>query len=174
VALRTQRTGRSAAQRFTRGRTAQGGAGQASSEVAFAEGKCGPGPKASGPLGSRPGSRFVIQRHHASRLHWDLRLEMEGVARSWAVPKEPPTTPGVKRLAVMVEDHPVPYMDFEGVIPEGEYGAGTVERWDAGTYRLEEARKGRLVLTLKGRQLEGRYALINTSGKNWLFFKTAG
>lgn len=141
-------------------------------ELAFAEGACGPVPGATGPLGSRPGTRFVVQRHNASRLHWDLRLEMEGVARSWAIPKEPPAAPGIKRLAIMVEDHPLSYMDFEGVIPKGEYGAGTVERWDSGSYRVEETGKNRLVVHLAGRRLRGRYVLVNTAGTQWLFFKS--
>ncbi len=145
---------------------------QPASEVAFALGKCGPVPKASGPLGSEPGTRFVIQRHDASRLHWDLRLEMEGVARSWAVPKEPPTRPGIKRLAIRVEDHPVAYMAFEGVIPKGGYGAGAVERWDSGSYRLEEAGENRLVLRFAGGRLRGRFVLVNTSGNQWLLFKS--
>lgn len=140
--------------------------------VAAAEGPCGPVPEASGPLGSRPGTRFVVQRHAASRLHWDLRLEMEGVARSWAVPKEPPGVKGVRRLAILQPDHAVEYMDFEGVIPEGEYGAGEVEIWDRGRYTLEEGGKGKLLVRLGGERLRGRYLLLNTAGKQWLFFKT--
>lgn len=140
--------------------------------AAVADAACGPVPKASGPLGSRPGTRFVVHRHAASRLHWDLRLEMEGVARSWAVPKEPPEAKGVRRLAIMQPDHAVEYMGFEGVIPEGEYGAGEVEIWDGGRYALEERGKGKLVVRLEGQKLRGRYLLVNTAGKQWLFFKT--
>lgn len=136
------------------------------------EGLCGPVPEASGPLGSRPGTRFVVHRHAASHLHWDLRLEMEGVARSWAVPKEPPGERGVRRLAIMQPDHAVEYMEFEGIIPEGEYGAGKVEIWDKGRYALEDRGKGKLLVSFEGRRLRGRYLLLNTAGKQWLFFKT--
>jgi len=113
----------------------------------------------------------VIHRHAASRLHWDLRLEMEGVARSWAVPKEPPRVKGVRRLAIVQPDHAVEYMGFEGVIPEGEYGAGRVEVWDEGRFGLEERGPGKLVVRLEGERLRGRYLLLNTAGKQWLFFK---
>ncbi len=119
---------------------------------------------------------FVIQKHHARRLHYDLRLEMDGVLKSWAIPKEPSSKPGVKRLAVQVEDHSLDYADFEGIIPKGYYGAGKVEIWDKGTYRLLERSDTKIVFELQGKRLQGKYALIKLrpgkDPKNWLFFKT--
>ena len=126
-------------------------------------------PKGSGEADS--GNIYVIQKHQATHLHYDLRLEMDGVLKSWAVPKTPPTERGVKRLAVQVEDHPVGYADFEGTIPEGEYGAGTVEIWDKGQYVLKERDEDKLVFEVKGRKLQGIYCLVRFKGKNWLFFK---
>jgi len=118
------------------------------------------------------GNIYVIQRHAATRLHYDLRLEMDGVLKSWAVPKEPPVKPGVRRLAVEVEDHPVDYADFEGIIPEGEYGAGTVEIWDKGTYKLIDKKESKLIVDINGEKLKGAYVLVRFKGpKNWLFFK---
>jgi DNA ligase D-like protein (predicted 3'-phosphoesterase) len=119
---------------------------------------------------------YVIQKHAASRLHWDLRLEEGGVLKSWAVPKEPPSEPGVRRLAVEVEDHTLAYAGFEGTIPEGEYGAGKVEIWDKGTYVLLEKTEGKRVVDLHGRKLRGPYALVRIKEKKpgekpWLFFK---
>ena len=115
---------------------------------------------------------FVIQKHAARRLHYDLRLEMDGVLKSWAVPKEPPRTAGVKRLAVQVEDHPIEYADFEGIIPEGHYGAGKVEIWDRGSYILKERTDKKIVFELNGEKLKGTYVLLKFKGdKNWLFFK---
>jgi DNA ligase D-like protein (predicted 3'-phosphoesterase) len=130
---------------------------------------------------------FVIQKHAASRLHYDFRLEVDGVLKSWAVPKGPSTDPREKRLAVETEDHPLAYADFEGVIPEGEYGAGRVIVWDAGPYRVlpgedgeapdagEALRKGYLDVWLEGRKVRGGYALIHAKvgGKheNWLLVK---
>ena len=119
---------------------------------------------------------YVIQKHRASRLHYDLRLEEGGVLRSWAVPKVPLNTEGVKRLAVQTEDHPIGYENFEGAIPENQYGAGTVEIWDKGTYRPLEATPAKMVVEVSGRRLKGRFALIRIKGreggeKNWLFFK---
>lgn len=129
-----------------------------------------------GEIKSRSELVYVIQKHQATHLHYDLRLEEEGVLKSWAIPKEPPTTPGIKRLAVETEDHPLGYEDFEGVIPEGEYGAGTVEIWDKGSYVPLEIEPGKKVIEIKGKKLKGKYALIKIktkdgSDKNWLFFK---
>jgi DNA ligase D-like protein (predicted 3'-phosphoesterase) len=116
--------------------------------------------------------RFVVQKHDATRLHYDFRLEMDEVLKSWAIPKEPPTEPNIKRLAVEVDDHPVSYMTFEGTIPEGEYGAGTVEIWDKGTYTLKSRSSDKIVFTLRGEKLAGDYILVRfKEDKNWLFFK---
>ena len=119
-------------------------------------------------------SRFVIHKHKATHLHYDFRLEMEGVLKSWAVPKGVPEEPGVKRLAVAVEDHPLDYIDFEGIIPESQYGAGRVEIWDSGEYELESIEKNKLVFILHGKKAKGRYAMIHTNDKNWLIFKIKG
>ena len=118
--------------------------------------------------------RFVIQKHQATHLHYDFRLEMDGVLKSWAVPKEPSTKSGVKRLAVQVEDHALDYINFEGTIPEGMYGAGTVEIWDKGTYVLKTRKKNKIEFTLHGSKLKGDYVLIRFRNKNWLFFKKKG
>jgi len=120
---------------------------------------------------------FVIHKHFASHLHWDLRLEMDGVLKSWAVPKEPPMTKSVKRLAIQVEDHSLNYADFEGEIPEGNYGAGKVEIWDNGTYELIEKSNKEIKIVLHGKKLKGKFVLVKTKygkqkGKSWLFFKT--
>jgi DNA ligase D-like protein (predicted 3'-phosphoesterase) len=117
---------------------------------------------------------FVVHRHEARRLHWDLRLEMNGVLKSWAVPKEPPIESGVRRLAIMVEDHPLEYANFQGIIPEGHYGAGKVEIWDKGTYKPIEVTDKKIVFQLNGEKLKGEYVLLkyDKSGENnWLFFK---
>ena len=119
---------------------------------------------------------FVIHEHHASHLHWDLRLEMDGMLKSWAVPKEPPAEKGTKRLAVQVEDHPMQYATFKGIIPEGNYGAGKVEIWDNGYYELKHKDAKKIEFNLHGKRLNGMYVLVKTSygskpGKSWLFFK---
>jgi bifunctional non-homologous end joining protein LigD len=129
-------------------------------------------------------SRFVIQKHDASRLHYDFRLEMEGVLKSWAVPKGLPWKRGEKHLAVEVEDHPIDYEDFEGVIPQGNYGGGTVMVWDRGNYYvhgedpLAALKKGRLHMVLEGKKIRGDWTLIRTrieGGKNqWLLLKSDG
>jgi DNA ligase D-like protein (predicted 3'-phosphoesterase) len=116
--------------------------------------------------------KFVIQKHAATHLHYDFRLEMDGVLKSWAIPKEPPTVPGVKRLAVQVEDHALSYMYFEGTIPEGEYGAGKVEVWDKGTYAIRHRSPNKIMFTLHGEKLSGDYTLLRfKKDENWLFFK---
>jgi DNA ligase D-like protein (predicted 3'-phosphoesterase) len=118
------------------------------------------------------GNIYVIQKHAATHLHYDLRLEMDGVLKSWAVPKEPPSALGVRRLAVQVEDHPVEYANFAGTIPKGEYGAGTVEIWDRGTYKLIERKDDKLIVEIDGQKLKGVYVLLQfRDQKNWLFFK---
>jgi DNA ligase D-like protein (predicted 3'-phosphoesterase) len=117
--------------------------------------------------------RFLVQEHHARRLHWDFRLELDGVLKSWAVPKGVPVEPGIKRLAVEVEDHPLSYYGFEGTIPEGDYGAGIVKVWDKGEYILELREPRKYHILLKGRKLKGDYRLINFKDKNWLIYKTA-
>ncbi len=117
------------------------------------------------------GNVYVIQKHQATHLHYDLRLEMDRVLKSWAVPKTPPIEKGVKRLAVQVEDHSIEYADFEGRIPEGQYGAGTVEIWDKGQYIIKERDEKKLVFEIKGIKLKGDYCLVRLKGRNWLFFK---
>ncbi|REF37685.1 DNA ligase D-like protein (predicted 3'-phosphoesterase) [Thermasporomyces composti] len=118
------------------------------------------------------GATFVIQEHHARRLHWDFRLEREGVLVSWALPKGLPTDPKKNHLAVQTEDHPLEYATFEGEIPRGEYGAGTVTIWDHGTYVCErwDDREVKVVLHGKG-PAQGRYALIHTHDNNWLIHR---
>ncbi len=152
-----------------------------------------PEPKGSSadenPDAGKPGAtgRFVIHKHDASQLHYDFRLEADGALKSWAVPKGPSTDPSEKRLAVMTEDHPFDYAGFEGVIPEGQYGAGTVMVWDTGTYEntttddedepvsiAEGLEAGRLTVRLDGDKLSGGYALVHTgfrSEKDWLLVK---
>ncbi|MHA1594847.1 MAG: DNA polymerase ligase N-terminal domain-containing protein [Candidatus Baldrarchaeia archaeon] len=117
--------------------------------------------------------RFVIHKHLAKRagLHWDLRLEMDGVLKSWVLRKEPPAITGVKRLAIEVEDHDIDYLYFEGEIPDGFYGAGTVEIWDRGTYVLKKRGKNTIVFFLDGGRLRGTYVLRRMEGRRWLFFR---
>jgi DNA ligase D-like protein (predicted 3'-phosphoesterase) len=119
--------------------------------------------------------RFVVHEHDASHLHYDFRLEMEGVLRSWAIPKGPSMDPSDKRLAVRVEDHPLEYADFEGAIPEGEYGAGRVAIWDRGAYSLLEKKEDKIVFFLEGIKLHGNFTLIrlrgSRKGNEWLLIK---
>ncbi|HEV8339256.1 MAG TPA: non-homologous end-joining DNA ligase [bacterium] len=143
-------------------------------------------PEPEGKVAARSGNRFVIQEHHATRFHHDFRLEMAGVLRSWAVPKGISLNPDDKRLAVAVEDHPLDYIDFEGTIPEGNYGAGAVMVWDRGTYESLEGdpaegfKKGKLTVVLRGQKIQGEFHLVRTrmggrgggdDGSNWLLFK---
>jgi DNA ligase D-like protein (predicted 3'-phosphoesterase) len=133
-------------------------------------------------IGAHKEPIFVIQKHQASTLHYDLRLEIGGVLKSWAIPKGPTLDPSIKRLAVPTEDHPLDYADFEGVISEGEYGGGTVMVWDQGTFEYlsekgesvnEAAEKGHITVQLHGKKLSGGFALIRTgmSGGQWLLKK---
>ena len=115
--------------------------------------------------------RFVVQKHQSTHLHYDFRLEINGVLRSWAIPKGPPLEPAVRRLAVQVEDHPIDYIDFTGIIPKGEYGAGSVEIWDKGKFNLEKESANILEFSLRGKKLSGSYALIHTGDKNWLLIR---
>ncbi len=146
-------------------------------------------PEPRGRVGKKPGRslRFVVQRHDATRLHFDLRLELDGVYKSWAVTKVPSLDPATKRLAVEVEDHPLDYGTFEGTIPEGEYGGGTVQLWDRGTWRPQtntperDLRKGQLKIILDGTRMRGKWVLVRlrdqekgirrTPRHNWLLIK---
>jgi bifunctional non-homologous end joining protein LigD len=142
------------------------------------------------PAGARPeaarGNSFVVQKHDASHLHYDFRLEIDGVLKSWAVPKGPSMNPADKRLAMMVEDHPLEYGGFEGIIPEGNYGAGTVMVWDNGAYEPEggvpaatQLANGEIKFTLHGKKLRGSWVLVNTGkrskdprrARQWLLMK---
>ena len=116
---------------------------------------------------------FVVHEHNSSHLHWDLRLEMDGVLKSWAVPKEPPTRPGTKRLAVKVNDHSLEYDNFDGEIPKG-YGAGTVSIWDRGEMEIISRKEEKMVFRLDGKKMKGEYVLLRfrkAGEKDWLFFK---
>src|SRR5215475_3193564 len=137
-------------------------------------------PEPEGQIKSTSGRSFVIQKHRATRLHYDFRLEMDGVLRSWAIPKGPTFDPAEKRLAVETEDHPMDYGGFEGVIPAGNYGAGKVIIWDNGTYEMVDPdtpekgwKKGKLHFILKGHKLNGEWVLVRGSRdpKQWIFFK---
>jgi bifunctional non-homologous end joining protein LigD len=154
-------------------------------------------PEPAGEVAKKAGNRFVVQKHDATRLHYDFRLEMEGVLKSWAVPKGPSLDPADKRLAMQVEDHPVSYFDFEGIIPEDNYGAGTVMVWDVGTWQplnpvpvegkyvpgteaeaVAMLAKGDLKFRLDGKKLKGDFALVKMKGRRpgskgneWLMIK---
>jgi len=137
-------------------------------------------PEPEGIVKKAPGNSFVIQKHQATRLHYDFRLEMEGVLRSWAIPKGSSFNPAEKRLAVLTEDHPMDYGGFEGVIPKGNYGAGKVIVWDNGTYEMVDPEtpeigwgKGKLHFILKGKKMHGEWVLVRGSRdpKQWIFFK---
>lgn len=149
-----------------------------------------PEPEGKKNTSSAKGLKFVIQKHDATNLHYDFRLEMEGVLKSWAVPKGPSINPDDKRLAMMVEDHPYDYRNFEGIIPEGNYGAGTVMVWDEGIYDaldheketisqqekilLQELKKGDLKFVLHGKKIKGAFALVKMKGRGenaWLLIK---
>jgi bifunctional non-homologous end joining protein LigD len=130
-----------------------------------------PAPRRRRRKGGAP--RFVVQEHSARRLHWDLRLEREGVAASWAIPNGVPAEPDDNRLAIHTEDHPLEYLEFEGEIPAGEYGAGTMRIWDRGTYELHKWEPGKIVLSFAGERLSGRYALFRAGGeeKRWMIHR---
>jgi bifunctional non-homologous end joining protein LigD len=141
-----------------------------------------PEPPPSKGRGTESGSYFCVQRHDASRLHYDFRLEIDGVLKSWAVPKGPTLDPAVKHFAAMVEDHPLEYGDFEGTIPKGNYGAGSVMLWDAGTFDLlgdvagdAQIARGDLKFRLHGEKLKGDFALVHMKGRGkgneWLILK---
>ena len=131
--------------------------------------------KTSEPAGRRAkkatAPRFVVQEHHARRLHWDLRLEHDGALASWALPRGIPEHPDENRLAVHTEDHPLEYLEFEGVIPKGEYGAGTMSVWDRGTFDAEKFRKNEVIATFSGERMRGRYALFQTRGDDWMIHR---
>ena len=134
-------------------------------------------PEPKGKLKNSKKRIYVIQKHNASHLHWDFRLEMNGTLKSWAIPKEPPKAKGTKRLAVETENHPLEYAKFHGKIPEGNYGAGKVEIWDSGTYELVEKDSKKIVFKVNGKKLKGEYVLVKTHygnkpDKSWLFFRT--
>ena len=128
-----------------------------------------PSPEVELPEADHP--RFVVQEHHARAMHWDFRLERDGVLVSWAVPKGLPADPSVNHLAVQTEDHPMSYLDFAGEIPKGEYGGGTVQIWDSGWYELQKWEPKEVMVTLHGDRVQGRYVLIKTRDKQWLMHR---
>ena len=130
-----------------------------------------PEPGAKVPRKVAKAPRFVVQEHSARRLHWDFRLEKDGVLVSWAVPKGVPPDPKKNHLAVHVEDHPLDYIDFAGEIPKGEYGGGTVKIWDSGTYDVLKWSDREVMVTLHGKRVQGRYVLFRTDGKNWMIHR---
>ena len=130
-----------------------------------------PEPGARVPRKAAPAPRFVVQEHHARRLHWDFRLERDGVLVSWAVPKGVPPDPKKNHLAVHVEDHPLDYIDFAGDIPAGNYGAGHVSIWDHGTYETEKWSEREVMVVLHGERINGRYVLFRTDGQNWMIHR---
>ncbi|HEU0023788.1 MAG TPA: DNA polymerase ligase N-terminal domain-containing protein, partial [Thermoleophilaceae bacterium] len=129
-----------------------------------------PEPEGGGTEAAGAG-RFVVQEHHARRLHWDLRLERDGALASWALPRGVPDHPDENRLAVRTEDHPLEYLEFEGDIPKGEYGAGTMRIWDTGTFEAEKFRDDEVIATFHGERLAGRYALFRTRGDDWMIHR---
>lgn len=130
-----------------------------------------PEPVPEAPSPTPGGNAFVIQEHHARSLHWDLRLERDGVLVSWAVPKGLPADPGTNHLAVHTEDHPMEYLTFHGEIPQGEYGGGTMTVWDTGTYDVEKWSDREVKFVLHGKRASGRFVLFQTRGKNWMIHR---
>jgi bifunctional non-homologous end joining protein LigD len=130
-----------------------------------------PEPRGARRRKSESADRFVVQEHHARRLHWDLRLERDGVLASWALPKGVPPDPKQNRLAVRTEDHPLEYLEFQGKIPKGQYGAGTMKIWDRGTYEAEKFRDDEVIATFAGERVRGKYALFQTDGDNWMIHR---
>src|SRR5215218_7993567 len=126
-----------------------------------------PEPGGDAPAAGEALNRFVVHEHHARRLHWDLRLERDGVLVSWAVPKGIPPTKEKNHLAVHTEDHPLEYLTFQGEIPAGEYGGGSMRVWDTGTYEEHKWSDREVMVTLHGERTDGRYVLFKTGGKNW-------
>ncbi|MFB9477532.1 DNA polymerase ligase N-terminal domain-containing protein [Nonomuraea salmonea] len=130
-----------------------------------------PEPIPDAPSGTPGGNAFVIQEHHARSLHWDLRLERDGVLVSWAVPKGLPADPDTNHLAVHTEDHPMEYLTFHGEIPKGEYGGGSMSVWDTGTYETEKWSDREVKVVLNGERASGRFVLFRTRGKNWMIHR---